>query len=83
MKSIMFGATALLLSGTAMAASAPTVTTYGASTYSWTATPQLNQAAWTGAMTYDEAAAWTADKPMALTDARTVPAALWHWPSAK
>lgn len=77
MKSIMFGATALLLGGTAMAASAPTVTTYRASTYSWTATPQLSQAAWTGAMTYDEAAAWTADKPMALTDAHIAEKDAW------
>ncbi len=77
MKSIMFGATALLLSGSAMAASAPTVATYGMGTYSWTATPQLSQAAWTGAMTYDEAAAWTADKPVALTDAQIAEKEAW------
>ena len=77
MKSIFFGATALLLSSSAMAASAPTVATYGASTYSWTATPQLNQAAWTGAMTYDEAAAWTADKPAVLTAAQVAEKEAW------
>ncbi|MFN3726094.1 MAG: hypothetical protein ACK4SZ_07285 [Allosphingosinicella sp.] len=77
MRSIIFGATALLLSGSAVAASAPTVATYGASTYSWTMTPQLNQAAWTGAMTYDEAAAWTADKPIALTDAQIAEKEAW------
>lgn len=77
MKSILFGATALLLSGSAMAASAPTVATYNMGTYSWTAAPQLGQAAWTGAMTYDEAAAWTADKPMALTDAQIAEKEAW------
>ncbi|WP_166036674.1 hypothetical protein [Sphingosinicella sp. YJ22] len=77
MKSILFGATALLLSGSAMAASAPTVATYNMGTYSWTAAPQLAQAAWTGAMTYDEAAAWTADKPMALTDAQIAEKEAW------
>ncbi|HEY0326768.1 MAG TPA: hypothetical protein VGC46_12445 [Allosphingosinicella sp.] len=77
MKSIMFGATALLLSGTAMAASAPTVSTYGVSTYSWTASPQLANAAWTGAMTYDEASAWTADKPAMLSDAHIAEKDAW------
>ena len=82
-KSIMFGATALLLSGTAMAAPAPTVATYGVSTYSWMASPQLADAAWTGvmaydgAMTYHEAAAWTADKPMALTDEQIAEKSAW------
>ena len=82
-KSIMFGATALLLSGTAMAAPAPTVATYGVSTYSWMASPQLADAAWTGvmaydgAMTYHEAATWTADKPMALTDDQIAEKSAW------
>ncbi|MDB5667136.1 MAG: hypothetical protein JWL74_86 [Alphaproteobacteria bacterium] len=77
MKSIIFGATALLLGGSAMAVSAPTVATYGAGAYSWTTAPQLAQAAWTGAMTYDEAAAWTADKPATLSDARIAEKEAW------
>ncbi len=77
MKTIIYGATALLLSGTAMAAPAPTVATYGASAYSWTTAPQLGQAAWTGAMSYAEAASWTADKPVALTDAQIAEKDAW------
>ena len=77
MKTIIYGATALLLSGTAMAAPAPTAATYGASAYSWTAAPQLGQAAWTGAMSYAEAASWTADKPVALTDAQIAEKDAW------
>lgn len=77
MKSIIFGATALLLSGTAMAASAPTVATYPVGTYAWTMSPQLSDAAWTGAMTYAEAAAWTGDKPVTLTDDQIAEKEAW------
>jgi len=76
-KSIILGTTALLLSGSAMAASAPTVATSTMGTYSWTAAPELSRAAWTGAMTYQEAAAWTGDKPAALTDAQIAEKEAW------
>ena len=77
MKSIILGTTALLLSGSAMAASAPTAATYGMNAYSWTAIPQLNQAAWTGAMSYAEASSWTGDKPLTLSDAQIAQKEAW------
>jgi hypothetical protein len=76
-KSIIASASALLLSGTAMAMPAPTVQSYGAGTYAWAASPQAMQAAWTGAMDYTEAASWTGDKPTEFSDAQIAEKDAW------
>ena len=77
MKSILVSASALLLSGTAMAMPAPTVQSYGAGTYAWAASPEMIHAAWTGAMDYAEASHWTGDKPTEFSDAQIAEKDAW------
>lgn len=77
MKKIIASASALLLSSSALAASLPTTTAYPVGNYAWAANPQLTHAAWTGAMSYAEAANWTGDKPMELSEDQMAEKSMW------
>lgn len=77
MKIILASASAFLLGSSALAASFPTTTSYPAGSYAWAANPMLTDAAWSGAMSYAEAANWTGDKPMQLSEAQIAEKQVW------